>query len=177
MSQRDRSSRQHGLEAPLEVGLHLMRPTWVPPDVFPHHVDHRSPDQTVLDYEREEIRFRVLHDRPHYVHPAARIRRDLLVRQRLRVSAEIRAPIFAAVRLIVQVEDLMYLIDLPLREKAKQHYSTIEYLVRKDGFFLLPLLCCPPEARRTVGRSTTRWWKVCWLWRWLWWWWRRWRRW
>lgn len=80
MSQRDRSSRQHGLEAPLEVGLHLVRPTRVSPDVFPHHVDHRRPDQAVLDYEREQIRLRVLYDRPHNIHPPARIRRDLLVR-------------------------------------------------------------------------------------------------
>ena len=112
MSQSDGSSRQHSLEAALKVCFYLVRPTRMSSNVFPHDVNHRGADQAVLDDKREQIRFCVLHDGPHDVDSAAGIGRDLLVCQRLRVRSEVRVPVFAAVRLIVHVEDLVYLFHV-----------------------------------------------------------------
>lgn len=80
MSQSDGSSRQHSLEAALKVCFHLMRPTRMSSNVFPHDVNHSGANQTVLDNEWKQIRFCVLHDSPHDIDSAARIGCDLLVR-------------------------------------------------------------------------------------------------
>lgn len=106
MRESDGSSRQHGFQATFEVRLGLVRPTRMPADMLPHDVDHRRSDQTVLNYEREQIRRSVLDDSTHDVDTSARVRYRAILRQGFRVDTQIRTPEFAAVCQVAHIEDL-----------------------------------------------------------------------
>jgi len=64
-------SRQYSFQTTFKIRLALVRPTRMSANVLPHDVDHRRSDQAVLDYEREEIRCRVLHDGSHNIDASA----------------------------------------------------------------------------------------------------------
>lgn len=106
MGESDGSSRQHSFETTFEIRLGLMRPTRMPTDMLPHDIDHRSSDQTVLYYEREQIRCSVLDDGAHDVDTSARVRHCAVLRQSFRVDTQIRTPELAAIRQVAHIENL-----------------------------------------------------------------------
>lgn len=83
-----------------------MRPAGMTSDVFPHHIDDGSPDEAVLDDEREEIGRRLLNDLSHYVDSSARIVARASDVRWIGVEGEARTPDAGGVRLIGHVEYL-----------------------------------------------------------------------